>query len=75
VNSRAARHELRRQHAAARRHVRGQVPLALFLLDHGADRTSLMPVYSASLAAGTWENGLANPVYGFVDPIGGNSES
>ena len=22
-------------------------------------------------AAGTWENGLANPVYGFVDPIGG----
>ncbi len=52
--------------------VRGQVPLALFLLDHGAD-PSIMDAGFTPLhwAAGTWENGLANPVYGFVDPIGG----
>ena len=52
--------------------VRGQVPLALFLLDHGADpnvdEAGFAPLH---WAAGTWENGLANPVYGFVDPIGG----
>jgi ankyrin repeat protein len=52
--------------------VRGQVPLALFLLEHGADPNVLdagfIPLH---WAAGTWENGLANPVYGFVDPVGG----
>lgn len=52
--------------------VRGHVPLALFLLDHGADpnagEAGFAPLH---WAAGTWENGLANPVYGFVDPIGG----
>ena len=52
--------------------VRGHVPLALFLLDHGADpninEAGFTPLHWAS---GTWENGLANPVYGFVDPIGG----
>lgn len=52
--------------------VRGHVPLALFLLDHGADpnddEAGFTPLH---WAAGTWENGLANPVYGFVDPIGG----
>ena len=52
--------------------VRGHVPLALFLLDHGAD-PNVMDAGFAPLhwAAGTWENGLANPVYGFVDPVGG----
>ena len=52
--------------------VRGQVPLARFLLDRGADpnidEAGFAPLH---WAAGTWENGLANPVYGFVDPIGG----
>jgi ankyrin repeat protein len=52
--------------------VRGQVPLALFLLDHGADPNVLDAGFTPlHWAAGTWENGLANPVYGFVDPIGG----
>jgi ankyrin repeat protein len=52
--------------------VRGQVPLALFLLDRGADPNVLDPGFTPlHWAAGTWENGLANPVYGFVDPIGG----
>ena len=52
--------------------VRGNVPLALFLLDHGAN-PNVMDAGFAPLhwAAGNWENGLANPVYGFVDPIGG----
>jgi ankyrin repeat protein len=52
--------------------VRGHVPLALFLLDHGADPNVLDAGFTPlHWAAGTWENGLANPVYGFVDPIGG----
>jgi ankyrin repeat protein len=52
--------------------VRGHIPLALYLLEHGADPNvgdaGFTPLH---WAAGTWENGLANPVYGFVDPIGG----
>jgi len=52
--------------------VRGQVPLALFLLDHGADPNVMDAGFTPLFwAAGTWENGLANPVYGFVDPVGG----
>src|SRR5205823_8568226 len=52
--------------------VRGQVPLALFLLDHGADPNVLDAGFILLFsAAGTWENGVANPVYGLVDPIGG----
>jgi ankyrin repeat protein len=52
--------------------VRGQIALALFLLDHGADPNVLDAGFTPlHWAAGTWENGLANPVYGFVDPIGG----
>jgi uncharacterized protein len=52
--------------------VRGQVPLALFLLDHGADPNVMDAGFTPLFwAAGTWENGLSNPVYGFVDPIGG----
>jgi ankyrin repeat protein len=52
--------------------VRGHVPIALYLLDHGADPNVLDAGFTPLFwAAGTWENGLANPVYGFVDPIGG----
>lgn len=52
--------------------VRGHMPLARFLLDHGADPNVLDAGFTPLFwAAGTWENGLANPVYGFVDPIGG----
>jgi ankyrin repeat protein len=52
--------------------VRGHVPLALFLLDHGADPNVMDAGFTPLFwAAGTWENGLSNPVYGFVDPIGG----
>ena len=52
--------------------LRGHVPLALFLLDRGANPNVLDAGFTPlHWAAGTWENGLANPVYGFVDPIGG----
>ena len=52
--------------------VRGHVRLALFLLDRGANPNVLDAGFTPLFwAAGTWENGLANPVYGFVDPIGG----
>jgi ankyrin repeat protein len=52
--------------------VRGHVPLALFLLDRGADPNVIDAGFTPlHWAAGTWENGLANPVYGFVDPVGG----
>ena len=52
--------------------VRGFVPLALFLLDRGADPNVIDAGFAPlHWAAGTWENGLANPVYGFVDPVGG----
>jgi ankyrin repeat protein len=44
--------------------VRGHVPLALFLLDHGADPNVMDAGFTPLFwAAGTWENGLANPVY------------
>jgi ankyrin repeat protein len=52
--------------------VRGQVPLALFLLEKGADPNvgdaGFMPLH---WAAGTWESGPSNPVYGFSDPMSG----
>ena len=45
---------------------RGHVPLALFLLEHGADPNvgdaGFTPLH---WAAGTWEGGVSNPVYGF----------
>jgi ankyrin repeat protein len=48
------------------------VPLALFLLDNGADPNvgdaGFTPLH---WAAGTWEGGVANPVYGFNDPMSG----
>jgi ankyrin repeat protein len=52
--------------------MRGHVPLALYLLDHGADPNAgdagLTPLH---WAAGTWEGGVSNPVYGFSDPMSG----
>jgi ankyrin repeat protein len=53
--------------------MRAQVPLAIFLLEHGADPNigdagGLTPLH---WAAATWENGTANPVYGFDDPMAG----
>ena len=52
--------------------VRGQVPLALFLLDQGADPNVDDAGYTPlHWAAGLWESGVANPVYGFNDPMSG----
>jgi ankyrin repeat protein len=52
--------------------VRGQVALALFLLDQGADPNAgdagFTPLH---WAATDWESYSANPVYGFQDPMGG----
>ena len=52
--------------------VRGEVSMALFLLDHGADPNigdaGFTPLHWAST---TWESYTANPVYGFEDPMGG----
>jgi ankyrin repeat protein len=52
--------------------MRGRVPLALFLLEHGADPNlgdaGFTPLH---WAAGTWESGPSNPVYGFTDPMSG----
>jgi ankyrin repeat protein len=52
--------------------VRGQVELALFLLNQGADPNvadaGFTPLH---WAVATWENGAANPVFGFEDPMSG----
>ena len=52
--------------------MRGQVTLALFLLEQGADPDAgdagLTPLH---WAATSWENGTANPVYGFDEPMAG----
>jgi ankyrin repeat protein len=52
--------------------VRGQVALALFLLDQAADPNvadaGLTPLH---WAAATWESGTANPIYGFEDAMAG----
>ena len=46
--------------------------MALYLLDHGADPNAgdagFTPLH---WAAGTWEGGVSNPVYGFSDPMSG----
>jgi ankyrin len=52
--------------------VRGQVPLALYLLDHGADPNILAAGYTPlHWASSQWESFTANPVYGFNDPMSG----
>jgi ankyrin repeat protein len=52
--------------------LRAHVPVALLLLENGADPNiidaGLTPLH---WAAATWENGTANPVYGFEEPMGG----
>jgi ankyrin repeat protein len=52
--------------------VRGQVPLALWLLDHGADPNvadaGFTPLHWASTE---WESFTANRVYGLIDAMGG----
>jgi ankyrin repeat protein len=52
--------------------LRGHVPLALHLLDNGADPNIADAGFTAlHWAAGTWEGGVSNPVYGFSDPMSG----
>jgi len=52
--------------------VRGHVPLALYLLDHGADPNVDDAGFTAlHWAVGTWEGNVSNPVYGFSDPMSG----
>jgi len=52
--------------------VRGHVPLALFLLEQGADPNVLDAGFTPlHWASGIWEGGISNPVYGFSDPMGG----
>jgi len=52
--------------------VRGQVDLALYLLDHGADPNILAAGYTPlHWASSKWESFTANPVYGFEDPMSG----
>ena len=52
--------------------VRAQVPMALFLLEQGADPNAsdagMTPLH---WAVGTWESGEANPVFGFTDAMSG----
>ena len=52
--------------------VRAQIPLALFLLERGADPNAtdagMAPLH---WAVGTWESGEANPVFGFTDAMSG----
>src|SRR3984957_1052062 len=52
--------------------VRGQVELALFLLDHGADPNNIAAGFTPlHWASSQWESFTANPVYGFEDPMAG----
>jgi ankyrin repeat protein len=52
--------------------VRGHVPLALFLLEQGANPNVLDAGFTPlHWASGTWEGGISNQVYGFTDPMGG----
>lgn len=52
--------------------VRGQVDLALWLLDHGADPNNIAAGFtSLHWASSQWESFTANPVYGFEDPMSG----
>jgi ankyrin repeat protein len=52
--------------------VRAQVPLALFLLEKGASPDAGSAGFTAlHWAAGTWEGGESNPVFGFSDAMSG----
>lgn len=55
--------------------MRAHVPFALFLLERGADPNAsdagMAPLH---WAAGTWESGEANPVFGFTDAMSGIPE-
>jgi ankyrin repeat protein len=52
--------------------VRAQVPLALYLLDHGADPNILDAGFTPLHWASTeWESFTANPVYGLEDAMSG----
>jgi uncharacterized protein len=52
--------------------VRGQVDLALYLLDHGADPNNIAAGFTPlHWASSQWESFTANPVYGFNDPMSG----
>jgi uncharacterized protein len=52
--------------------VRGQVDLALYLLDHGADPNNIAGGFTPlHWASSQWESFTANPVYGFDDPMAG----
>ncbi|HEY3826634.1 MAG TPA: ankyrin repeat domain-containing protein [Bryobacteraceae bacterium] len=52
--------------------VRGQVPLALWLLDHGADPNIIDAGFTPLHWASTeWETYTANRVYGLIDAMGG----
>ena len=52
--------------------VRGHVPLALFVLEQGADPNVLDAGFTPlHWASGTWEGGISNPVYGFTDAMSG----
>ena len=52
--------------------VRGHVPLALFLLEQGADPNVLDAGFTPlHWASADWEGGISNPVYGFKDAMSG----
>jgi ankyrin repeat protein len=52
--------------------VRGHVPLAIFLLEQGADPNVIDAGFAPlHWASATWEGGISNPVYGFIDPMSG----
>jgi ankyrin repeat protein len=52
--------------------VRGQVDLALWLLDHGGDPNNIAAGFTPlHWASSQWESFTANPVYGFNDPMAG----
>jgi uncharacterized protein len=52
--------------------VRGQVDLALWLLDHGADPNNMAAGFTPlHWASSQWESFTANPVYGFENPMSG----
>lgn len=55
--------------------VRAQIPMALFLLERGADpNVSDAGMTPLHWAVGTWESGEANPVFGFTDAMSGIPE-